>query len=573
MAYSNSFLRRAARCGFVAAWVVLTTGLSCLAQSPQDEAQQAAQSPNESLAASSNQSAQLAPEQADLLILHVNDTHAYVAGQDEHGNYCVDDAKCRGGLARIAAAIKAARARSEKVLALDAGDVFQGTLFFSVHRWPMLADLEQLMPFDAATLGNHEFDDGCEELEGYLAELPFPVLAANVSAQEDSPLARTNLRPYMIRTIGGHKVGVIGLGNDGRSILTGSCLGLRFTDREKEVQRAVKRLEARGVKRIILLTHLGLPEDRKLARSLDGIDVIVGGHTHSYLGEGSEEGPYPVVEHSPNGNPVLVVTAGYATRYIGELALKFDEQGVLVSWSGAARELSADLPRDPALAARVASYAGALEVFRKKIVGHHEVRMNDGLTECRKAECFSALVMADAMLEYGKDYGAQIALLNSGNVRAALKPGDISQGDILNVFPFANSLVIREYSGAELLAALEHGVAGYDAEETGTRIGGPRVLQPAGLRYEVDESKPQGSRVVRVEVQTESGGFEPLQTLEKYRVVLIEYLAKGGDGYTMLSKGLRVEAPDPLDTDVVTEYEQRHSPLPAPQTGRLKVIR
>ena len=571
MASWSFFLRRVWFCGFVTTLAVLVSGLPCWAQEQQGAEQQVIQENQGRTAESSAQSA--VQEKADLLILHVNDTHAYVAGQDESGNYCVHDAECRGGLARIAAAIKAARARGENVLALDAGDVFQGTLFFSVHRWPMLADLEQLMPFDAATLGNHEFDEGCAELEGYLAELPFPVLAANVSAQEDSPLARTNLRPYMIRTIGGHKVGVIGLGNDGLSILTSNCPGLRFTDREKEVKRAVKMLEARGVKRIVLLTHLGLPEDRKLARSLDGVDVIVGGHTHSYLGEGSEEGPYPVVERSPNGNPVLVVTAGCATRYLGELALKFNEQGVLVSWSGAARELSADQPRDPAVTARVASYAGALEVFRKKIVGHHEVRMNDGLNNCRKAECFSALLLADAMLEYGKDYSARIALVNSGSVRASLGPGDISQGDILNVFPFANSLVIREYSGEELLAALEHGVAGYDAEETGTKIGGPRMLQPAGLRYEVDEGKPKGSRVVRVEVQDNRGGFVPLQAVEKYRVVLADYLARGGDGYTMLARGKRVEAPDPIDSDLVTEYVKRHNPLPAPRTGRLKVVR
>ena len=118
-----------------------------------------------------------------LIILHTNDTHSHIAGINTYGNACFDDAECRGGLSRIATAIRAAKAGNDNVIALDAGDQFQGTLFYSVNKWPMLAELARHMPYDAMTLGNHEFDEGCLELTRFLEVLPFPALAANLKPE------------------------------------------------------------------------------------------------------------------------------------------------------------------------------------------------------------------------------------------------------------------------------------------------------------------------------------------------------------------------------------------------------
>ncbi|MBO7412032.1 MAG: bifunctional metallophosphatase/5'-nucleotidase, partial [Ottowia sp.] len=430
----------------------------------------------------------------DLVIAHANDTHSYIAGRGEQGVYCTDAAPCTGGYARMAAEIKRVKAQYPgRALALHAGDTFQGTLFFSVHRWPMLGNLDALMPWDASTPGNHEYDEGCEALAQYVPQLPFPVLAANLQRTAGTPLEGAGIKPYIVREVGGHKVGVIGLSNDGSDVNL-RCPELPIGAREQVVRDAVQQLQAEGVQRIIALTHIGITDDRKLARSVDGLDIVVGGHTHTYLGEGSEDGPYPIVEHSPNGDPVLVVTAGSATRWLGELAIKFDDKGVPVQWSGQAVPLAPDMPRDPTLDAKVSSYADELAYLRADVIGSHSTKMNDGLDECRVAECFSALLLTDAMLEWGRQYGAQIAFTNSGGVRAPILPGTVTRGDVLNAFPFAGHIYVREFSGAQVLAALEHGARGEGDENHIGKVGGPRMLQPAGLRYTADEARQPGQR-------------------------------------------------------------------------------
>ncbi|MCR5814792.1 MAG: bifunctional metallophosphatase/5'-nucleotidase [Desulfovibrio sp.] len=501
---------------------------------------------------------------ADLLILHTNDTHSHIAGIDKDGGACFDDKDCRGGLARIAAAIKDAKAQGANVLALDAGDMFQGTLFYSVNKWPLLAEFNKLVPWDASTLGNHEWDEGCAELAKYLeSKRLFPILAANLKPEKGCPLLYSDTPAYIIREIGGQKVGVIGLSNDEVVGLASACPQTKFSDRVATVKAAVKELETQGVKRIVLVTHIGLPDDRKLARSVDGIDVIVGGHTHSYLGPNSKEGPYPIVEKSPSGQPVLVVTAKRATQYLGELACNFDQNGVLTSWSGYARELEPEDPRDEAVSAKIAQFAQSLNEYRAHKIGSHNIQLGpDGMDACRENECLTGLIMADAMLDFGRHYGARFALLNSGGVRASLKAGDISQGDILSAFPFGTKVVIREYSGEQIWEALEHGVADEGAK-------GPQMLQTAGLRYIVDGSKAPGKRVLKAEILDKNGQSSPLRAKKRYIVAVPSYLVEGGDFFTMLTHGKRIDSPEPVDADLLSKYLSEHNPLSQPQNKRL----
>lgn len=497
-----------------------------------------------------------------LIILHTNDTHSHIAGINTYGNACFDDAECRGGLSRIATAIRAAKAGNDNVIALDAGDQFQGTLFYSVNKWPMLAELARHMPYDAMTLGNHEFDEGCLELTRFLEVLPFPALAANLKPEKGCPLLKGNYAPYVIFTVRGQKVAVAGIANNEVASLAAACPQTRFEDTVACLQRTVKELEARGVKHIIALTHIGLPEDRQLARSVDGVDIIVGGHSHSYLGPDSEEGPYPIVERSPSGQPVLVVSARRATQYLGELSVSFDEQGVPRAWSGGARELAATEPRDAEISTLVKKYAAILDKYRNITVGSHYISMPDGMDACREDDCLGGSLIADAMLEYARPFGGQVALCNGGSVRAALPAGSISRGDLLSVIPFGNTLVMRELTGEQVLAALENGVS-----EEGAR--GPRLLHTAGLRYVVDGTRPTGSRVVRAEFLDEKGRATPLDLKARYGIVTIEYLARGGDSYGMLRGSKVIPSPEPIDITVVEEYLKKHSPLPHPEGERI----
>lgn len=500
---------------------------------------------------------------ADLVIFHINDTHSYMAGIDNDANACTEDSTCTGGFARISQAIKEARKRGENVLALDAGDMFTGTLFSTLHGWPLQSKINSLLPLDGATLGNHEWDYGCETLADYLAEKrPFPILAANLSPKTGCPLQRSDIQPSLVKTIGGHKVGVIGLASDYALTNARACPQTNFTPRIESIEKEVRTLEAEGINRIVLLTHIGLDEDRDLARKINGVDVIVGGHSHSYLGPNSKEGSYPIVEHSPNGDPVLIVTAKRATEYLGRLACTFNEKGVLTKWSGKAIRLTPDFPRDPALASLLTSYSKEIEKELAEKISHHTLDYGpDGLSACRENECLTAMVMTDAMLAHGRTFGAEIALLNSGNVRAAL-PRDISRGHVLTAFPFKTKIIVREFTGKEIKEALEHGVSQKNAR-------GRYMLQTAGLRYTVDGTKEVGKRVIQAEVIDKYGQSRPLRPKKRYRVVITDYLEQGGDSYTMLKKGRVISRTESDQALVLENYLLRNNPLSAPTRGRI----
>ena len=190
----------------------------------------------------------------DLILLHTNDLHSYIAGRDSHGNACFKSEGCTGGLARLATAMKRTRAEHDNVLAVDAGDQFQGTLFFTANKWPMLADINALLPYDAMTLGNHEFDDGDATLKGFLDELAkgscnTSVISSNVVPAAGAALAPTvgsaYLKPWVIKEIDGVKVGLIGITIAGKTVNSSRPLATTaFNEEVAAAQKAIDELKA-----------------------------------------------------------------------------------------------------------------------------------------------------------------------------------------------------------------------------------------------------------------------------------------------------------------------------------------
>ncbi len=501
----------------------------------------------------------------ELIILHANDTHSFIAGIDKYGNASFDEKKSRGGLGRIVSAINSEKKLHDNVIALDAGDQFQGTLFYSVNKWPMIADFDRFMPWDAMTLGNHEFDEGCLELYKFIDKLKFPVLAANLRPEKGCPLSKADIPSHLIKTIRGVKVGIIGLANDEVVDLSAACPHTKFSSARETLSEEAKKLEAQGVKCIIALTHLGLPADKQLARSVDGVDVIVGGHTHSYLGPGSAEGPYPTVEYSPSGKPVLVVTAKRAAQYLGKLQVSFDKDGIPVSWEGEAKELENTVTPDPQISRLTENYLQTLEKFRSEKIAVQNNHFPDGMDACRENDCLSGMVTVDAMLDFARKFDASAAICNGGAMRAALPSGQITKGDLLTIYPFGNVFMVREFSGEQLLEALEHGAA----EEGGK---GPRLLQAAGLSYAVDGSLPAGKRISRVMISDGKGSMQPLSMKKTYKIALTDYLIGGGDGYAVLKEGKYISSPQVLIMEIVEKYLKQNSPLKLPEGKRINRI-
>lgn len=236
--------------------------------------------------------------------------------------------------------------------------------------------------------------------------------------------------------------------------------------------------------------------------------------------------------------------------------MTFDKDGVLKSWSGVARELDVQAPRDKAVTEVVADFAQGLESFENDRIGSHALSMPDGMQACRQSSCFSGMLLAESMLDFGRRYGAQIAILNAGSVRAALPAGTLTRGQLLTAFPFNNSAQIRDFTGEQLWAALENGVRADNAVS-------PRLLQVAGLRYQFKVDNAPGSRITKAEVLMPDGHWERLDLKQTYRVVLTDFLVKGGDHYEMLSEGRYVTSPDAFVLDILEQFLKTHSPIKA----------
>ena len=506
----------------------------------------------------------------DLTILHANDVHSAAAGVNDRGPV-YDDTNAVGGLARVTAFVADEKAKAKVqgkgVLALDAGDFWQGTHFFRTGGMPWARAAMRQMPWDAVTLGNHEFDLGCETLAQYVKGLPFPVLAANLEKNPACPLSTAPLPATVVKDFDGVKVGIIGLANDEGKDISEACPNTDFADRTKALERAAAELEKAGVTHIIAVTHVGYEADQALARAVPAIDVIVGGHTHSVLGvHPHSEGPYPTVIAHDDGSKTLVVQAGRSTRYLGRLTVSFDDAGRIVQFRGDLEELVPSLRRDEAMHEFVVQSIEAIRADQERFVGVNTSTLPDGLDPCREGDCLSGMATADAFLAWGRSRGAVAAILNGGAVRAAMPIGPVTHADLLDIHPFGNRIQVADVSGAVLREALEHGLSEPD-------VIGPRLLQTAGLRYRLNPSAPVGKRIVSAEIRTKEGIWAPILPENIYRIVTIAYLLGGGDHFSMLGDHAKILETGPLEVDVLEAYlhekKDRDNHLPTPAAGRI----
>lgn len=506
----------------------------------------------------------------DLTILHANDVHSAAAGVNDRGPV-YDDTNAVGGLARVTAFVADEKAKAKVqgkgVLALDAGDFWQGTHFFRTGGMPWARAAMRQMPWDAVTLGNHEFDLGCETLAQYVKGLPFPVLAANLEKNPACPLSTVPLPATVVKDLSGVKVGIIGLANDEGKDISEACPNTDFANRTKALERAAAELEKAGVTHIIAVTHVGYEADQALARAVPAIDVIVGGHTHSVLGvHPHSEGPYPTVIAHDDGSKTLVVQAGRSTRYLGRLTVSFDDAGRIVQFRGDLEELVPSFRRDEAMHEFVVQSIEAIRADQERFVGVNTSTLPDGLDPCREGDCLSGMATADAFLAWGRSRGAVAAILNGGAVRAAMPIGPVTHADLLDIHPFGNRIQVADVSGAVLREALEHGLSEPD-------VIGPRLLQTAGLRYRINPAAPVGKRIVSAEIRTKEGIWAPIVPENVYRIVTIAYLLGGGDHFSMLGQHAKILETGPLEVDVLEAYlrekKDQDNNLPTPATGRI----
>jgi 5'-nucleotidase / UDP-sugar diphosphatase len=499
----------------------------------------------------------------ELTIIHTNDNHA------NHEPQASGD----GGDARQATVIKQIRASVRNHLTVDAGDRFMGTLFHTEYHGLDNVPFLNMIGFQALALGNHEFDEGDEGLANFASRLDCPVLAANVDVSR-SKLLNGKIKPFAIVTVGGEKIGIIGLATIDTK--TGSRPS-KDVDFDKDyagiVQKYVDQLEKKDrINKIVVLSHIGLQEDLKLAGQVSGVDAIVGGHSHTLLSKTYREAKntYPMKVTGKDGNPVYVVQAGGGdNRFVGKLDLEFDVQGRVVKAGGDTILLSKYIAPDLEIKAEVAKLAKPIDALKKKPIvdkNNRPVVLNVDLpnTKVRDEETLLGDLMADAMRIKAK---SQIAIMGGGGLRAGLAKGELTYGDIYRVLPFTNKLSAFRLAGADLLATLEHGVSRYGESGNG------RFLQVSGLRYAFEPAKEKGRRVLWAEVFVDSA-WTRIDPKKEYFVAADNYIRSGGDDFAILrDRAIEPDEDLPPVQDVFVQYLRERSPVAPRLEGRIRIVK
>ncbi len=510
----------------------------------------------------------------ELNILHINDFHSRIESINKFDSTCSAEEEgkneCFGGAARLLTAINqtrdALKAQGKNVLLLNAGDNFQGSLFYTTYKGTVEAEVLNAMKFDAMTVGNHEFDDSEDGLAGFLDKVQFPVVTANVVASAASKIG-DRVKPSIVLEVGGQKIGIVGaVANDTAELATPGP-NITIAEDVAKISEHVQKLKGEGVNKIIALTHVGYPRDLEFIAKIPDVDVVVGGHSHTLLSNTDQkaEGPYPTLVDNPGGYKVPVVQAGQYSKYLGDLRVVFDDSGVVKESKGDPILIDSSFKPDEATLKRIDELKAPIEALKSKVVGTSEGPIEGDRKVCRVKECSMGNLVADATLARVKDQGVTIAFANSGGLRSSIDSGDVSMGEVLTVLPFQNTVATFQLKGEDIRAALENGVSQIDD-------GAGRFMQVSGMKYSFDRSKPAGSRVTAVEVK-EGDAFVPLDPAKTYTVAANNYVRTGGDGFKVFAtKAINAYDFGPNLEEAVAAYITANSPYKPFTDGRITEV-
>lgn len=439
-------------------------------------------------------------------------------------------------------------------LLLDAGDIFSGTLYFNEFLGQDALTFMNLMGYDAFVPGNHEFDlgdpeEGHQALAAFFEGAAFPIVGANLdftAAPEFAELLGESLSANaqaghlydgIIVEHNGEQIGIFGLSTQDSETIS-SPGQVSISDYRQAAEAMVAGFEAQGVNKIIALTHLGYDSDPSvgndllLAQHVEGIDVVIGGHSHTQVA------PPTLVTENHSGEPKAPTVVGQAGEYgqhLGVMQVTFDTDGVVQDVSG--ELLAADEREvDPEALAMLAPYTEAIESLRDQQVGASVISElpnprhghGDALS-VRANETALGNLIADGQLRAAQriEPATVMAIQNSGGIREALPKGDVTVGELIVVQPFGNRLTLLEVTGAELLETFEIALA-HAPEENGGFL---QVSSGTDLVY--DSQRPAGERVISLEVNRE-GAMQAIHPENTYIIATNNFTAAGGDSHAAL---------------------------------------
>jgi 2',3'-cyclic-nucleotide 2'-phosphodiesterase (5'-nucleotidase family) len=473
---------------------------------------------------------------ARVTFLHIND--AYELEPVDGGR--------RGGMARLATLVKQIRGAQPHAVFTHGGDAISPSVMSTYLKGEQMIAALNAIGLDAATFGNHEFDFGPAVLRQRMSESKFAWLSANV-------LDRASGQPFggaradMLVTAGDVRVGLFGLTMTETQTSSSPGETVEFRKPSTVALETSRRLRAAGAQVVVAVTHQDMAADRSLA-ALPGVevDVILGGHEHEPLV--AEEGR------------TLVVKAGADARYLVQVDVWLDAGGRLAERSWTFHEVSGRISPDAEVASLVQRYAQRMSRELDIVIGSTAVGLEARRTPLRTQETNLGNFIADAMRARAR---ADVALINGGGIRTerVIPPGPLRKRDINGLLPFTNVIVTVEMRGRQLRDALEEGLAGIEREAGG-------FLQVSGLRVVYDATRPPGQRVRQVTV-----GGAALDPDRLYTVATIDYLVRGGDGFTAFKQTKRLvsETSGPQLSDVVLDAVQAQGAIKPEVEGRLSV--
>jgi len=487
---------------------------------------------------------------AEIVILHTNDTHGRVVGDDE---YII-------GIDRIAAIHKS----MPNSILVDAGDALHGLPIATINGGMDIAGLMNVAGYNAMVIGNHEFNYGWERLSALRDAAGFPFLTSNVALPDGSSL----LDDIAIIEIDGVKIGLFGIITEAtvHSAMPDYIQGLMFYDPVQTAREKAEYLRSHDVHVVIALCHLGNTPyngtlSTELASQVPEIDVIIDGHSHTKLPDGLTE------------NGVLIAQTGNHGENLGKVTLSI-EKGAIVSKTAALitfEEAQKTAP-DESVSEMLTAIMANIDIILSEPIGESAVDMSSERSPgVRTQEVPLGSLVADS---YRSAADADIAIANGGDIRADVISGVVTMGDIISILPFGNTLMVKEITPAILYDVLENGVSGIitdlelniDYEQSAQG----RFPQISGFSFVYDPTAPVGLRVVSITMD-DGRELSPDDNTSILTLAGSNYVMTGGDEYSMLEE-LPVFRELGSADEALAEYIRKHSPIDNPKAGRIMTL-
>lgn len=501
----------------------------------------------------------LPAEAKKLVLIHTNDTHSQIE----------PDAKGAGGALQRKAIIDSVRNAEKNVITIDAGDMVQGSVYFKYFRGDVEYPIMNMTGYDIRVLGNHEFDNGMEELANHYRTVKGTPLSANYD------FSGTELdgvfKPYVIKKVDGKKLGFFGLNVDPASLI----FDKNFHGEFKEIIPTANEIAAylkheKGCDLVVAVTHIGYKKendkttDVELAQASHDIDIIIGGHSHTLIDPAHPE-TYPSLVENADGKPVRIAQTGKYGKYIGKITVDLDK---LPGSKGEDFEYElipvtdrfAPGQLDKEMMEFIRPYKVKVDSINSKVIGKSLYNLensdpNGGLANLTADFGYwYGNHVADSLRRAGMDVGkVDLAIMNVGGIRQNMPEGDITEGQIMSTYPFSNRFTIVEIKGADIMEAMK----------VAARKGGEAIS--GNMRVVTDGN----GGLVRVVIDGEE--MDPEKT---YVLGTIDYVAEGNDDLVTLANHKRIWiSPDEVSVPILMWFRRQAElglPIAPDCTGRFQ---